>query len=240
MTNPSAVVYLEHDGKVLLVDNDGNGPLLPIKGRQQGGVTLRFPTIEEVAKRGIEYEEKMTMSILFSDRQIFVIKGYPKIEWPSDWAWKDSVISDNCVHPVVREAIYRCIHRLVSKVIIKNDQNEILMAKVMRGHFKGLWTLPGGYMDHDEEPSEGCVRETFEELGIEITLNKNAPVITQQIFNDEGVSFVSFTYQATWNGTVEDMNLLTEEIADARWFTFEEATANAVSFFDSEALKNHN
>ena len=114
------------------------------------------------------------------------------------------------------------------------------MAKVMRGHFKGLWTLPGGYMDHDEEPSEGCVRETFEELGIEITLNKNAPVITQQIFNDDGVSFVSFTYQASWNGTVEDMNLLTEEIADARWFTFEEATANAVSFFDSEALKNHN
>ena len=53
MTHPSTVVYLEHDGKVLLVDEDGNGPLLPIKGRQQGGVTLRFPTIEEVAKRGI-------------------------------------------------------------------------------------------------------------------------------------------------------------------------------------------
>ena len=78
MTHPSTVVYLEHDGKVLLVDEDGNGPLLPIKGRQQGGVTLRFPTIEEVAKRGIEYEEKMTMSIVFPDIQIFVIKGYPK------------------------------------------------------------------------------------------------------------------------------------------------------------------
>ena len=153
MSHPDVVVYLEHDGKVLLVDQQGNGPLKPIKGRVANQEILRFPTIEEVASRGIEYESKMTIRIVFGNQVIKVIKAYPKISWPKDWAWKDSVISDNSVHPVVRESIYRSIHRLVSKVIIRNDSNQILLAKVKRGHFIGFWTLPGGYMDHDEHPS---------------------------------------------------------------------------------------
>ena len=80
----------------------------------------------------------MKIRIKFSDGEYWVIKGYPKIDWPSEWAWKDSIVSDNCVHPIAREAIYRSIHRLVSKVVIKNNQNEILMAKVNRGHFSGF------------------------------------------------------------------------------------------------------
>ena len=237
MSHPDVVVHLEHDGKVLLVDQQGNGPLKPIKGRVANQEILRFPTIEEVASRGIEYESKMTIRIVFGNQVIKVIKAYPKISWPKDWAWKDSVISDNSVHPVVRESIYRSIHRLVSKVIIRNDSNQILLAKVKRGHFTGFWTLPGGYMDHDEHPSIGCVRETMEELGIDIKLNDIKPVITQKIFNDEGISFVSFTYQATWNGDIKQLTLQTEEIEEASWFSPDEALENAVSFFDSQALQ---
>ena len=237
MSHPDVVVYLEHDGKVLLVDQQGNGPLKPIKGRVANQEILRFPTIEEVTSRGIEYESKMTIRIVFGNQVIKVIKAYPKISWPKDWAWKDCVISDNSVHPVVRESIYRSIHRLVSKVIIRNDSNQILLAKVKRGHFTGFWTLPGGYMDHDEHPSIGCVRETMEELGIDIKLNDIKPVITQNIFNDEGISFVSFTYQATWNGDINQLTLQTEEIEEASWFSPDEALENAVSFFDSQALK---
>ena len=237
MSHPDAVVYLEHDGKVLLVDQQGNGPLKPIKGRVSNQEILRFPTIEEVANQEIEYESKMTIRIVFGNQVIKVIKAYPKISWPKDWAWKDSVISDNSVHPVVRESIYRSIHRLVSKVIIRNDSNQILLAKVKRGHFTGFWTLPGGYMDHDEHPSIGCVRETMEELGIDIKLNDIKPVITQKIFNDEGISFVSFTYQATWNGDINQLTLQTEEIEEASWFSPDDALENAVSFFDSQALQ---
>jgi ADP-ribose pyrophosphatase YjhB (NUDIX family) len=112
-----------------------------------------------------------------------------------------------------------------------------LLAKVKRGHFTGFWTLPGGYMDHDEHPSIGCVRETMEELGIDIQLNDIKPVITQKIFNDEGISFVSFTYQATWNGDINELALQTEEIEEAMWFSPDEALENAVSFFDSQALQ---
>lgn len=238
MTHPKTVVYLEHDGKVLLVDVDGNGPINPVNGRILTNESMvRFPTVDEVNEMGIKFEQKRTISIDFGGLNYSVIKAYPKISWPKDWAWKDSVFTDNLIHPIVRESIYRSIHRLVSKVIIRNSMGEVLLAKVKRGHFTGYWSLPGGYMDHDEHPSIGCVRETLEELGIGITLSQSTPVITQKIFNDDGISFVSFTYQSLWEGEISKLKLQTEEIEEAKWFTLDDAKEIAVSYFDSEALK---
>jgi ADP-ribose pyrophosphatase YjhB (NUDIX family) len=236
--HPDSVVYLEHDGKVLLVDDLGNGPCLPTKGRDDAGEILRFPTPKEVKSLGIEFTTKMSLSIRFDSGTYEVIKAYPKIGWPKDWAWKDDCISDDCVHPVVRESIYRSLHRLVSKVMIQNSDGDVLMAKVERGHFHGFWTLPGGYMDHDEHPTIGCVRETLEELGLEIVLDSSEPIITQRIFNNEGISFVSFTYRSTWEGMLSELNLQTEEISEAKWFDVREAHAQAVSYFDKQALRS--
>ncbi len=237
MTHPKTVVYLEHDGKVLLVDVEGNGPMKPVNGRiLETESILRFPTVAEVDKMEIKFEQKRRISIKFDGIKYEVIKAYPKMSWPKDWAWKDNVFTDNLIHPIVRESIYRSIHRLVSKVIIRNSMGEILLAKVKRGHFSGYWSLPGGYMDHDEHPSIGCVRETLEELGIDITLDQSTPVITQKIFNDDGISFVSFTYQSLWEGDISELRLQNEEIEEAKWFTLDDAKRIAVSYFDSEAL----
>ena len=88
--------------------------------------------------------------------------------------------------------------------MVCNENGDVLMGRVERGHFRGFWTLPGGYMDHDEHPAVGCVRETLEEMGLSIVLDDVEPVITQRIFNDEGISFVSFTYRSTWNGDLDN------------------------------------
>ena len=238
--HPSEVIYLEHDGKVLLVDETGNGPIIPQKGRMSHGELIRFPTHDEIVSMGLSYERKGLTTIRFGEKEARVIKGYPKVAWPEQWAWKDDCISDNHVHPVTREAIYRSIHRLVSKVMVQNSKGDVLMAQVERGHLRGFWTLPGGYMGHDEHPAIGCVRETLEELGLEIILDNEEPIITQNIFNDEGISFVSFTYRSTWNGSLEDLTLQTEEIAAAAWFSPQDALAQAVSHFDREALRSLN
>ena len=236
--HPKQVIHLEHDGKVLLVDDEGNGPMKPVQGRNGGGPNLRFPTLSEVESLGLHVQQKGTTVLRFGEDSYEVLKGYPKIDWPKNWAWKDNCIADNCVHPVAREAIYRSLHRLVSKVMVQNSNGDVLMAKVERGHFHGFWTLPGGYMDHDEHPAIGCVRETLEELGLEIILEPTEPVVTQNIFNDEGISFVSFTYKSTWDGNLSELKLQTEEISEAKWFSPREAHAQAVSYFDKEALRS--
>ena len=56
--HPLTVVYLEHDGKHLLVNEQGHGPQDCIMGREDSTTTLRFPTIEEVEGLGINWDEE--------------------------------------------------------------------------------------------------------------------------------------------------------------------------------------
>ena len=233
MDHPSSVLYLEHDGKVLLVDSNGNGPQKPVVNNT-GNTKFRFPTESEVTAMGIQWDVKNKFDILGFE----VSKAHPEVEWTVDWAWKDECISDDAVHPIAREAIYRSIHRLVSKVMVLNPQGEVLMGKIERGHFVGHWTLPGGYMDHDEHPAVGCVRETLEEMGIKIELSDDAPIITQRIFTNEGISFVSFTYKANWDGDDSQIKLKENEISQFEWLSPTEAISRAVSGFDVAALRH--
>ncbi|NCF96587.1 MAG: NUDIX domain-containing protein [Euryarchaeota archaeon] len=233
MEHPDAVMYLEHDGKVMLVDSEGDGPQVPVMN-STGETKYRFPTSTEVRAMGIEWDEKNIFDIL----GIRVTKAHPLVEWPEHWAWKDDCISDDAVHPIARESIYRSIHRLVSKVMILNSEGKVLMGKIERGHFVGHWTLPGGYMDHDEHPAIGCVRETVEEMGIDIELSDDEPIVTQRIFTDEGISFVSFTYKAEWLGDNSQIKLKENEISDYAWLTPKDAISTAVSGFDAAALRH--
>lgn len=235
-------LYLEHDGKILLVDSKGNGPQIPIKGRintiGEKGWLFRFPTISEVDKMGIKWDLKNKLVLDIGESSTIIIKGQPDIAWPEKWAWKDDAISDSSVHPAVREAIYRSIHRLVSKVVIQDDNNLILLAKVKRGHFTGCWTLPGGYLDHNEHPRIGAARETMEELGINVDINEhNTSVISQKIFSNEGISFVSFTYLVNINSNELKFDLKSDEIEEIIWLERDEAINSASSWFDIQAIE---
>ncbi|CAI8339902.1 MAG: hypothetical protein CMA41_01595 [Euryarchaeota archaeon] len=236
--HPLTVVYLEHDGKLLLVDENGVGPQDCVMGRQINSASIRLPTVDEVLQMGINWEEERQTDVTFDGTTYTLIHGNPLIDWPEHWTWKDKVVSDNAVHPLAREAVYRSIHRLVSKVMIRNDEQQILMVKVERGFFKGYWGLPGGYMNHSEEPAEGCIRETQEELGINIELDDRKPVITQRTFFRDGISFMSFTYCGLWNGSIDELKLKEGEIAEAAWFSLPEAIGNAASEFDRIALES--
>ncbi len=252
-----AFVHLEHDGKLFLVDKDGKGPMNPSIGRtvcnNEQGWDIRLPTEDEVKSSGMLWNEKRRNIITLDAEEFEVIYATPCIPWPSNWAWKDNVISDSGVHPLARESVYRTLHRLVAKVIILNEEEEILMVKVKRGFFTGMWTLPGGYLDYGEHPRIGAAREVFEELGIEIEIgdplneiennnqklgDKNPDhVVTQKIFTHEGINFVSFTYITKAPAGEIKFNLKDDEIDEVGWFTKENAITIAASWFDLHAIK---
>ena len=243
-------VHLEHDGKLLLVGLDGNGPLKTSMGRSEAksGFTIRLPTPDEASGMGIDWSERRTNKIRLGSKDFVVEYGIPDIPWPEHWAWKDSVISDSAVDPVARESVYRTIHRIVSKVVISNSEGRILLAKVSRGFFTGCWTLPGGFVDYGEHPREAAQREALEELGVSIVIpdengevggivaGDDASIVQTEIFNEEGINWVSFTYRCTTD--LEDQEIIPkdDEIEEARWFTRAEALKVAVSKFDIEAI----
>ena len=128
-------------------------------------------------------------------------------------------------------------------MIIQDKQGRILLGKVLRGVFSGSWTLPGGYMDHNEHPRTGAVRETFEELGVVLELPDDANdwcQVSQNIFSNEGLSFVSFTYTLTVESDAIEINLKSDEIEDAQWFSREEALKLTPSWFDKTAISKLN
>ena len=229
-------LYLEHDGKVLLVDMQGQGPQEAVMGRV-GDISLRLPTESEVHAMGIEWTEKRTNRIKFGQQFHEVIYAFPNIVWPENWTWKDKLISDGCVDPLARECVYRSMHRVVSKVIIQNPRKEVVMAKVKRGFFTGHWTLPGGFVDYAEHPLEGAMREVLEEIGITVNISEdNIVQIAERIFTSEGIQFLSFTYKCEIQNKIV-FNPKEDEIEDVRWFTIDDALARAASLFDVESLR---
>ena len=247
-------IHLEHDGKLLLVDLDGNGPAVPRMGRAtiaDSSFSLRLPTPEEAEEMGLTWKAKRTNHFRLGEEMHEIIVATPDIPWPEAWAWKDAVISDSEVDPVARESVYRTLHRVVSKVVIVNPGNEVLMAKVTRGFFSGCWTLPGGFVDYAEHPRTGAEREALEELGINIRIadpqgesgeprsGEDSAIIRQEIFTPDGINWLSFTYRVEADIDAEKIVPKDDEIEEARWFSKEGALQVAVSFFDIEAIEKH-
>lgn len=56
-------------------------------------------------------------------------------------------------------------YRVSVKALIRNDLGEVLVLK----ENQDTYSLPGGGLDHGEDPIAGLHREVGEELGIEIT-----------------------------------------------------------------------
>jgi ADP-ribose pyrophosphatase YjhB (NUDIX family) len=55
---------------------------------------------------------------------------------------------------------------IVSKVVIKSDQGNVLLAKPS---YKKTWQLPGGGVEDQESPETAAVREVGEELNLAIS-----------------------------------------------------------------------
>lgn len=47
--------------------------------------------------------------------------------------------------------------------IVRDDQDRVLL---QRRSDNGLWGIPGGALDPDEQPAQACVREVYEETGL--------------------------------------------------------------------------
>ncbi len=58
--------------------------------------------------------------------------------------------------------------RLVVTALPVNDAGEIVLIKRGLEPGRGLWAQPGGFLEIDETPTEGAIRETLEETGLVI------------------------------------------------------------------------
>ena len=77
------------------------------------------------------------------------------------------------------EFVYRNSVPVAGVFVIKNDES--LLIKRGSTPNKGKWSYPAGYLEYDEKPEEGAVRELEEETGLKADPEKLKLVATIQL-----------------------------------------------------------
>jgi 8-oxo-dGTP pyrophosphatase MutT (NUDIX family) len=58
--------------------------------------------------------------------------------------------------------------RVAAYALLQRDDEVLLTRMSSRTRIPGRWTLPGGGIDHGEDPKQALVREVYEETGLHI------------------------------------------------------------------------
>lgn len=91
-------------------------------------------------------------------------------------------------------------------------EGELLLVKRAREPYRGRWDLPGGFLEEDEEPEDGALREALEETGLRIRLGRLVGVYHDRSGDDH--TFNAY-YTAHVIGGREQAG---DDASDMRWF----------------------
>ena len=93
------------------------------------------------------------------------------------------------------------------------ENGRVLVTQRKAGaHLEGLWELPGGKIDPDEDPRDALVRELREELGVEVTVG--APIeVTSFRYPSKRVLLLFF--ECTRTSSSPEPRAL--DVADLQW-----------------------
>jgi len=81
---------------------------------------------------------------------------------------------------------------------------------------KGLWALPAGYMECDEEPMQGAAREALEETGLIVEVGRLLDVFPRR---GPGGADITIAYEARIVGGTLQAG---DDAVDVRWFDADE------------------
>jgi mutator protein MutT len=127
---------------------------------------------------------------------------------------------------------------IASGAIIFNEKNEILMSQRFgegeRWH--GKWNLPGGGIEFGENPKGTAIREVREEVGIEIEILSDFPIILNYPNKDDNEDYVCIAYIAKYLSGELDVSK-DDDTSDAKWFKYKDIDFDNCLPFTKEMLE---
>jgi len=103
--------------------------------------------------------------------------------------------------------------KVAAAVLIEQD-GRVLLVRRANEPFRGLWTLPAGFINGGESPAEAAARECLEETGLYVRVTRVLDIISGKE-HPRGADFI-IVYQAE----VISGELNPDDDADAvEWFT---------------------
>lgn len=103
--------------------------------------------------------------------------------------------------------------------VIIEEQGCVLLIQRKGAHGAGSWSTPGGHLEFGESPEQCAIRETQEEVGIEIG-DVRFVAVTNDIFKESGKHYITLWMQA--DHLSGEPRIAAEcEVAQVGWFNWE-------------------
>ncbi len=102
--------------------------------------------------------------------------------------------------------------KVAAAVLVEQD-GRVLLVRRVNEPFRGLWTLPAGFVDADEDPAIAAAREALEETGLTIRVTKVLQVIAGRE-HPRGADFVIVYAAEVVSGTLR----AADDADKADWF----------------------
>jgi 8-oxo-dGTP diphosphatase len=127
--------------------------------------------------------------------------------------------------------------RIPAGAIIFNDKDEVLMSQRFEEgeRWHGKWNLPGGGIEFGEDPKETAIRETREEVGVEIKILSDFPIVMNYLNKDKNEDYVCIAYVANYLSGELDVSK-DDGTSDVKWFKYKDIDFDNCLPFTKEIL----
>ena len=102
----------------------------------------------------------------------------------------------------------------VAVLALITQEDQVLLVQRANDPKKGLWVMPAGFMEWDEDPAEAARREVLEETGLDVHIDRLLDVFHTP--DDGGLADVVIAYAASINGGTLQA---ADDAQAAAWFT---------------------
>jgi len=116
-------------------------------------------------------------------------------------------------------------------MVIRDDQDQVLLVKRGVEPGIGLWAVPSGFLDSDEEPRQAAMREVREETGLETSIGRILDALP--IRHEDTIEGVTIFFDGRpIGGTLRPA----DDVSEARWVSLFDLGCMPMAFPDTLPL----
>jgi 8-oxo-dGTP pyrophosphatase MutT (NUDIX family) len=110
---------------------------------------------------------------------------------------------------------------IIAGAVIRDDNRRYLVVQERKAKAYGLWSFPGGHVDEGETLQKAAIRETSEEVGLDVEIIYDKPILETRLVNEPNAEYTAFLAKIVGGSLKID----DEELLDAKWLYPDEVAA---------------